>query len=1031
MTMNIDALETALASGRYAVVDELAAEALQQAAGLEEKAHLWAIQIDARVARNRFSEALAAMAEAFRMLNITMSDPLNLDDTRKAYLRTKLLFADRRIESLAEMSPMDDIKDMAALRLLRSAVTAAYFGEPLRLPLLVCRAVSILMRHGNSPEAPYWYALYGMVLCLQAEDIDTGLRFGQLALDMAAQPPFQGLRTKTAYFVQGYILHWQMPLKAGLEPLRAGYHHGVKAGDREYAARCALLHSSHAFISGRKLDWVESIMAQNSTAIGELNQELPLKRHELYRQAVANLKAPTQVSHQLLGPFFNEQWELVAHRKAGNQAALGAAYLVKLQLSYLFGEYPDALENARFTRDYLEALCASAGRPLYHFYGALTRLALCPGLSALDRHRHLQVVEKDLALLLQWATRAPANYQHKYLLVDAEYQAVRGDDHLAAQRFDQAIDTALDNDFIQETALGCELAGRFYKALGRDRAAVGYLRDALTNYRRWGAEAKVRQMMAHYPELVEFNGKAAPGPLPAASRSRDTEDKLSHLATAIEQAVEAIAILDNQGMVTFVNPALEQIMDQPQDALLGRHVTAILEGSGNDGLFQEIRRKVSQRQVWAGPVHYRPSGRVDVRLEVTVSPVQDAARELTGFVMVARDVSYELQMEKELRQAQKMEAIGTLAGGIAHDFNNILLAISGYTELAVLEVKEQAETRRLLDNVLAASHRAKDLVHQILAFSRQAEQEMQPVALHHLIKEAMRLMRATLPTTIEIVQEQEFKNDIVLADPTKIHQLLMNLCTNAAHAMQQNGGILTIGLKSCSDEVWAESGPPDLGPGRYLLLEVADTGSGIPAEIQQRIFEPFFTTKQPGRGTGMGLAVSHGIVKSHRGAITVDSEPGKGSIFRVYLPLHEKSLAEIGRSPAMLGSDELPMPRGSERILLVDDEPALTELGEEMLQDLGYRVSPVNDSTQALQIFVENPQGFDLMITDQTMPRKTGLQLAEEMLALRPDMPIILTTGFSEGVSEENVEQMGIRALIMKPYTQQKLARIIRNILDA
>jgi PAS domain S-box-containing protein len=538
-------------------------------------------------------------------------------------------------------------------------------------------------------------------------------------------------------------------------------------------------------------------------------------------------------------------------------------------------------------------------------------------------------------------------------------------------------------------------------------------------------------MMAHYPELVEFNGKAAPGPLPAASRSRDTEDKLSHLATAIEQAVEAIAILDNQGMVTFVNPALEQIMDQPQDALLGRHVTAILEGSGNDGLFQEIRRKVSQRQVWAGPVHYRPSGRVDVRLEVTVSPVQDAARELTGFVMVARDVSYELQMEKELRQAQKMEAIGTLAGGIAHDFNNILLAISGYTELAVLEVKEQAETRRLLDNVLAASHRAKDLVHQILAFSRQAEQEMQPVALHHLIKEAMRLMRATLPTTIEIVQEQEFKNDIVLADPTKIHQLLMNLCTNAAHAMQQNGGILTIGLKSCSDEVWAESGPPDLGPGRYLLLEVADTGSGIPAEIQQRIFEPFFTTKQPGRGTGMGLAVSHGIVKSHRGAITVDSEPGKGSIFRVYLPLHEKSLAEIGRSPVMLGSDELPMPRGSERILLVDDEPALTELGEEMLQDLGYRVSPVNDSTQALQIFVENPQGFDLMITDQTMPRKTGLQLAEEMLALRPDMPIILTTGFSEGVSEENVEQMGIRALIMKPYTQQKLARIIRNILDA
>lgn len=380
-------------------------------------------------------------------------------------------------------------------------------------------------------------------------------------------------------------------------------------------------------------------------------------------------------------------------------------------------------------------------------------------------------------------------------------------------------------------------------------------------------------------------------------------------------------------------------------------------------------------------------------------------------------------LESQLLQVQKMEAIGTLAGGIAHDFNNILSALMGYAELALEDLPPDSEAYDNLVEVLKASERAKDLVRQILTFSRQDKVEKKPVQIGLLVKEALKFLRASLPTTIEIRQRLTSTTGKILADPTQIHQVLMNLCTNAAQAMEETGGILTVGL----DEVVLPPDDPtfssELDPGTYLRLTVSDTGKGMSPEILARIFEPFFTTKEPGKGTGMGLAVVHGIVRSHGGDIKVTSEPGKGTTFEVLFPKIETLASSEPLAP-------IEVPKGRGRILLVDDEESLVHLGQEMLKRLGYEVVTKTSSLEALETFRLEPQAFDLVITDQTMPYMTGLQLAERMLAIRPEMPIILCTGFAETITVEEARRRGLRDLVVKPWKKAELAQILHQVLS-
>ena len=384
------------------------------------------------------------------------------------------------------------------------------------------------------------------------------------------------------------------------------------------------------------------------------------------------------------------------------------------------------------------------------------------------------------------------------------------------------------------------------------------------------------------------------------------------------------------------------------------------------------------------------------------------------------------KLENQLRQSQKLEAIGTLAGGIAHDFNNIMAAIQGNVELTLLSLEEGAELAKVRANlleVLQAGKRAQEAVRRILTFTRSIDLKKERVQVHLMIEEVLNLIRASMPSTIEIRSHIDRESGTVMADPTQIHQVIMNLCTNAYQAMPERSGVLEVRLERVDLDTPMLGGSHPLAAGSYLRLTVSDNGQGMEPVILERIFEPYFTTKNPGRGTGLGLAVVHGIVSRLGGSILVQSKPKDGSVFQVYLP-------RLENGPAPQREKKNPLAPGKERILYVEDEKPVAAVGRRLLTHLGYRVTALTSSLEAREVFHRRPQEFDLVITDLTMPQMTGLELAADFIKIRPDLPIILCSGYSDSVSPESARQLGIREFLSKPVTIADFARVIRQVLD-
>ncbi|MFH2058954.1 MAG: LytS/YhcK type 5TM receptor domain-containing protein [Pseudomonadota bacterium] len=411
---------------------------------------------------------------------------------------------------------------------------------------------------------------------------------------------------------------------------------------------------------------------------------------------------------------------------------------------------------------------------------------------------------------------------------------------------------------------------------------------------------------------------------------------------------------------------------------------------------------------------------------VSGAPVLDENGTMTHITHVAKDITDRKKLEADLFQAQKMESIGTLAGGIAHDFNNILTAIMGYSELAKVHIPKDSKAHMDIDQIVKSSRRAADLVKHILAFSRKSDHSLESLSPHLIVKETLKMLRASLPTTIQIQENIDRNCGNILADPTNIHQIIINLCTNALHAMENEKGTLSIRLynETLNEKQIAK----ELGesPGLFVVLEVKDTGHGMDQKIIANIFDPYFTTKEVGKGTGLGLSVIHGIVKDYHGFIRVDSKPGKGSIFQVYIPaLNQGTIAKETSA-----DNEDVLPTGTERILIVDDESVIVEVNKMILERLGYTVTTTTESLLALEKIRSAPDLFDLVISDQTMPGLTGVELSQEILKIRPGMPIIICTGYSSVVSEENSLAMGIRKYLKKPIHTKDLARSIRQVID-
>jgi PAS domain S-box-containing protein len=568
-----------------------------------------------------------------------------------------------------------------------------------------------------------------------------------------------------------------------------------------------------------------------------------------------------------------------------------------------------------------------------------------------------------------------------------------------------------------------------------DRAlARGALEAALAAQQPYSVEYRLRLpdgrvRLVH--EQAELTGPAASGRPRLLGTLQDiTERKQAEAALreseerfkkAFHAAPDAIAIRRLDGRYIDAKEEFLGLAGCRAEELVGRATIEPHRGVAPEEYARAVRLLQSERRVRDLEVEFRTtSGQLrDMLLSLELIELAGEPAVLS----IARDITERKRLEAQLSRAQKMEAIGNLAGGIAHDFNNLLAVILGYAELALRDAPPDGKVARRLGEILAAGNHAKEVVRQILTFSRRTKSERKPVQLQLLVKETLTLLRASLPSTIEIHHALSADTGSVLADPTQLHQVLMNLCCNAEHAMREAGGVLHVGLDRTEVDAAFADGHPGLRPGPYVRLSVRDSGHGMAPDVVERIFEPFFTTKEVGEGTGMGLAMTHGIVASHGGAITVTTAPGRGATFEVYLPeLTVTTRDERGPAGAARG--------GSERILFVDDEVVILEIWREMLDGLGYRCVGHTSSHQALSAFRAAPESFDLVITDQTMPGMTGDALIRELRRIRPDVPVILCTGYSHKVSPEKARSLGVDAYLMKPLRAGDLDHAIRSVME-
>jgi len=492
-------------------------------------------------------------------------------------------------------------------------------------------------------------------------------------------------------------------------------------------------------------------------------------------------------------------------------------------------------------------------------------------------------------------------------------------------------------------------------------------------------------------------------------------------------AIHRIVLDDRNKPVDYifldVNSEFEKQTGLKKDDVLGKKVTDVLPGIENEparlietygrvaltGKGVSFESHVESLQKWYSIIAYSPK-------------VGQFATVFTDITERKKAEEEHKKLEEQQRQSQKMEALRTLAGGIAHEFNNVLGTIVGFAELTMDLLPEDSRGRYNLKKVLSASDRAAEMVDQILSFSSREEKEYKPVYLNNILKEVLFLIRSSLPPTIEIQTDIKENRSRVSANLIHIHQVIMNVCKNAAYAMKEHGGTLKVALRELNIEP-DTSGSIEMKSGRYQRISISDTGHGMDKETKRRIFEPYFTTKRVGEGTGLGLSVAHGIVKNHGGTITVDSEPGKGTTFHIFLP--------VIKSERLSGIESKePVEGGNEWILMVDDETDLLESGRKILESLGYTVVMKRSSIEALEAFNEKPDIFNLVVTDQTMPGMTGVQLTKEVKSIRENIPVILCTGFSEVINEENYKAQGIDAFIMKPFDKKKIACLIRQVLD-
>ncbi|MCP4579527.1 MAG: response regulator [Deltaproteobacteria bacterium] len=501
------------------------------------------------------------------------------------------------------------------------------------------------------------------------------------------------------------------------------------------------------------------------------------------------------------------------------------------------------------------------------------------------------------------------------------------------------------------------------------------------------------------------------------------EEELKKLGAAVQQSPVSIIITNLEGCIEYVNPKFCNLTGYSKQEVMGKNPNILQSGMAPTELYKNLWETILAGKEWRGEFQNKKKNGEYYWEDALISPIFNSDGAIAHFLAVKEDITNRKQFQKHLLQTQKMESIGNLAGGIAHDFNNILFPIVGMSEMLLEDLPTNSPEYQSAKEILKASIRGSELVKQILAFSRQSEHKMIPVRVPQILNEVLKLSRSTIPSNIGIKQDVQVGLGMVMANPTQIHQVAMNLITNAYHAVEPTGGNISVMLRE-TEFSRDDLSDGSLEPGRYAILSISDTGCGIDQSIMDKIFDPYFTTKAKGKGTGLGLAVVYGIVKEHLGDIKIYSEIEKSTTVEVFLPLIEDSTED--KSIKKVEGIQT----GTEKILLVDDDESIAGLEKQMLERLGYEVTSKTSSLDVLETFRAHPDNFDLIVSDMTMPNLTGDQLSRELLSIRPGIPIIICTGFSEKINKENAQFLGIKGFLMKPVAKFDMAQMVRRVLD-
>jgi PAS domain S-box-containing protein len=1309
----------------YARSQEILHLLLARAESDLEKAELYNILIVQYTLMARYDDAIQSGRVALQLVGVIFPET----DLQEAYEieleKYRETLGDRSIASLADEPEMSNPLMRIGLTLLSNMMVPARYTDSVLCGLVNVVIVNISLKFGPTVKSAVGYNGLGMVLNAGTNNYHEAYELGLLALKISERFNDLAQKCQACFMLGHYLTHWVRHLKWTDDFNHDGFQAGLASGEMQWTGYILAYKLFQPFARGVRMDSIRNELPDLLSFTQRTRNQWAVDTLLGIRLALMELQNPagegaevTTVGDESSDPA-DETHFLAACEEHRSFGAMGRYAVLKAQIHYLYGRMEEALAAVEKARQFQGYFSSSISVVELNFYHSLILASLFDDANDEQRAGYRQIIDANQTQMQIWAESCRKNFEHRFLIVQAEVARIEGDALAAEVLYEKAVTSAHQEGFRQNEGIAAELAARFYRQ--RDLASIAglYLRMARSCYLDWGAEGKASQLdrrylsdkkltfardqgmqighleaitvvkasqaisgeivierlletlmramlenagaqkgclilvhgdeltiaaealvkgqeilveqqksvpiatvlpetmityvrrtlerviiddiiepnifssdcyflirrpksilclpllrqadligvlylenslvrgaftagriavlellaaqavislenallyrersrteealrqseekyraifensgtalifieedmtisicnkefekisgfsrvevegrmkwtrfvadkddlarMADYHRLRRINSQAVPqtyefkmidrnrrlkdivisvtsmpegkqtlAVLVDISERKQAEGEHARLVTAIEQTPEAIYIADTMFVIRYVNPAFERLSGYTKNEIIGKPSSILNSNMHDRAHYRHIRETLERGDIWSGRLTNRKKDHTFFDAEVTASPVRDKTGAIINYVGIHRDITHEIHLEQELRQAQKMEAIGTLAGGIAHDFNNILTSIIGFTEMAKLRVKGDSEIVHFLDQVLKSGTRAAELVNQILTFSRQTEHKKKRVQIVTIVQEVLQLLRSSLPATIEIQREIEVipEKSVVLADATQIHQVLMNLATNAAHAMRVSGGVMSIGIVAVDIDDTFVFRTLDLNPGPYILLTVKDNGHGMDVRILERIFDPYFTTKGPGEGSGIGLAVVQGIVKSHGGAITVQSEPGKGTTFQVFLPRIDDMpfIQDIERGEGPLA--------GNERILFVDDEPDLVDLGVESLEAFGYQVTGRSGSIEAWETYRVHPELFDLVVTDMTMPFLTGIELAQRLLSIRADLPVILCTGYSDLIKGKKPEELGVCEIVMKPYQITDLIRIIRRVMD-